>query len=504
MAANKIPAAANYSLRWSFLFCNFVIFSLSFMLGVATCGKNFYSYYENQPYLLAPIFLICMIAALAAFIPRKRNTRNLIIIPLLLFPSAFTFVFVLNNLFCLAAVFASFISILFFLPKKKPDRIFEFTSDCDILEVKINLRNRWSYTFASFTEVLLALTFALFIATFLSNYQSKYWNAQLYPIEVDREITFDESAVPGGNVTAALWYGDDTLLVADFFEVDGKPSPCEEAGLEKGDIVTEIDSTPALKSSFITDTPTGDKITLTVLRPDEKGENYEKLRFIVQPEYSPEDDAYRIGMSYYPYASLGATIQTLSFAFPETKTFAATAHSSDGKFEEAGDISAVLLDATVTGRDKDGLTVNEGIVCGKITLSNNFGNFGTLGALSGEAIPIAKKSELRRGRATLLSSFEGGEVKAYNVYINGTYRIDGRDVMTIIIEDERILSAGGVARGMSGSPVIQNGKIIGALSNTDSNGRKAYATFAQDMVAFCSDVEDEEIEEESSTEGAEE
>ena len=99
----------------------------------------------------------------------------------------------------------------------------------------------------------------------------------------------------------------------------------------------------------------------------------------------------------------------------------------------------------------------------------------------GEAMPIAKKSELRPGRATLLSGFTGGEIEEYSILITGTYRIDQRDVFCLVVTDKRLLDAGGITRGMSGTPVIQNGKIIGALSNACSDGKCAYATFASDM-----------------------
>ena len=176
-----------------------------------------------------------------------------------------------------------------------------------------------------------------------------------------------------------------------------------------------------------------------------------------------------------------SSVQTMTFADPVTKAFAATAHSSEEIYNNIDSLKGIVFSARATGRDEDGLTAVTELPIGETLRTDNYGAYGILTNVTGKAIPLSQKSEFTLGPATLLSAFEGNGVKEYDIFITGTYRIDSRDVLCFIVTDSRIIDKGGITRGMSGSPVIQKGKLIGALSNMDGGGRSGYATFARDM-----------------------
>lgn len=457
-------------------------------IGLYLSATYFYPFYKTEPYLLLPVFVLCALSALCISLPALGRRSKVRFTLSMLFPFAFCFSAVTNAVVSVWITVIAAASALLYLPKKRKYEFIDFAPSGEMLITKRRADRTLRHTYIFATNVLMLLFLILSVFTLCIKSPSRIWQAHLFPIDLSEKPLPGDCAVPSGNVTATLWYGDDILLVAGFFDIGSAPSPCEEAGIKEGDIVTEINGESALSSSFIINGATESPAVLTVLRANDDGESFETLSFTITPLYSEDDGVYRIGMTYYSGASLGASVQTLSFYYPDTGLFAATAHSSDPLLDNVYNLSGALSLSTVTGRDEDGLTVEGGDIIGEVAFTNDYGAFGTLSEASGEALPIAKKSEIRRGRAAMLSSFEGGEVKEYDVYITGTYRIDGRDVITLLAEDERIVNFGGVTRGMSGSPIIQNGMLIGALSNMDAGGYSAYATFAYDMASVLTDM----------------
>jgi stage IV sporulation protein B len=84
------------------------------------------------------------------------------------------------------------------------------------------------------------------------------------------------------------------------------------------------------------------------------------------------------------------------------------------------------------------------------------------------ALPVAGFSEIKTGPATILSNVSGSEVKEYKVEITRIYsgaESVGRSMMISVKDDDLIAQTGGIVQGMSGSPIIQNGKIIGAVTH---------------------------------------
>jgi len=99
---------------------------------------------------------------------------------------------------------------------------------------------------------------------------------------------------------------------------------------------------------------------------------------------------------------------------------------------------------------------------------------GIFGILNGEAfemqrepIPVAREEEIRLGPATILANVCGTEVREYDVEITRIYRSadSGKSLMLLVTDPELLEITGGIVKGMSGSPIIQNGKLIGAVTH---------------------------------------
>ena len=125
---------------------------------------------------------------------------------------------------------------------------------------------------------------------------------------------------------------------------------------------------------------------------------------------------------------------------------------------------------------------------GEISLNNAYGIFGTMNNKTSlnDAIPMAFKQDISLGKATILTTIDGTSPKEYSIEIE---KIDynsneSSKNMVIHITDEELLSkTGGIVQGMSGSPIMQNGKLIGAVTHVFVNDpTKGYGIFCENMI----------------------
>ncbi len=460
------------------MFLNLLSLLSPALISMAATMKSFHSFYENEPFFTVLLGIVSGLITFFAVIPVKPYLR--------LFFSLFGLCMVAcgmyNFIFFVIMLALSFIFALL-LPKRLVKRRLLFTPDNDFFVITYRPLSRKRSYFAHLSTTLLVVMPILLLFSSLYSSHSMLWNVRAFPISLDCDVPYKAQAVPSGMITCAVAYDDTAIIIDSFSAVETptgpSPSPAQTAGIKQGDLIIKINGQRAKESDFITKGPDGSPAEFEILRFKEG--TFDKIKLKVTPLYSVPDEKYMIGIYYYNSTIPGIyhTVQTVSFFYPDTGYFAATAHASE--MPDAGSYIELLKTAENIGRDETGLTAAEGEIIGEILLSNRYGSFGIWQKAEGEALPLAKKSEVRLGRAKLLSSFEATDPEEYEVYVTGTYRIDGRDVICLIAPDERIIAFGGIARGMSGSPIIQNGKIIGALSNTDKDGYHAYATFASDM-----------------------
>lgn len=197
-----------------------------------------------------------------------------------------------------------------------------------------------------------------------------------------------------------------------------------------------------------------------------------------------------------------AGVGTATFYEPSSKRFASLGHGIvDCDTEELVEIaSGEIVNANILSIIK-GTEGNPGRIQGSIEgrptigtiyKNTNYGIYGSLNNLSAldlktnKILPVALKSEISLGKATLISTVENEAPREYEIEIEKIYSnntIDNKSMVIRITDEELISKTGGIVQGMSGSPIIQNGKLIGALTHVMVNDLKlGYAVFAEIMV----------------------
>ncbi len=187
---------------------------------------------------------------------------------------------------------------------------------------------------------------------------------------------------------------------------------------------------------------------------------------------------------------------TLTFVDPETQLFGAVGHGiSDVDTEELLPIHTGVLtkakirqlvkgEAGAPGEVEGSLT---GEICGKITRNTDHGIYGiaTEEVQTHGSYPIALKDQVENGNAVILSDMIGDTVESYAVKVEKSSGIPTfNNGMVVTVTDERLLDVtGGIIQGMSGCPIIQNGKMIGAVTHVFvKEPTKGYGVYIEDML----------------------
>lgn len=128
--------------------------------------------------------------------------------------------------------------------------------------------------------------------------------------------------------------------------------------------------------------------------------------------------------------------------------------------------------------------------CGALYANTDCGIFGRLSpqdaeTLGGKSYPIAKKDEIRPGQATILAAVSGNETKEYTIEIEKVYPASdtARNLLLRVTDEELLAQTGGVVQGMSGSAIVQNGRLVGAVTHVllDDPSR-GYGIFIENML----------------------
>lgn len=218
----------------------------------------------------------------------------------------------------------------------------------------------------------------------------------------------------------------------------------------------------------------------------------------VTPVKSAGDGRYHIGLWVRDST---AGIGTLTYYDPATKSFGALGHGitdidtgtlmpvESGEILESN-ILGVRKGATGTPGELKGVFV-EDTRLGIIDKNCDFGIYGKLdarilGRITGSLYPVGVRSDVREGPATILSNIDGKNISEFNIDIQKVSRQNpnGSKGMIIKITDTRLLNAtGGIVQGMSGSPIIQAGRIVGAVTHVLVNDpTRGYGIFIENML----------------------
>ena len=297
---------------------------------------------------------------------------------------------------------------------------------------------------------------------------------------------------PGGQPVGISIYTDGVLVVGtgSFISDSGqKADPAKDAGIIPGDVILSVNGSEVATSKDLQNELSRSKGSC-VLKIDRNGK---RLEISVVP-YISEDGSPRIG-AWVRDSTVG--IGTLSFYDPDTRTAAALGQavvdSDTGSLLKVKDGKLVLAEIIGVSIGRQGVpgelrgTFGDfSPVIGQINTNTELGIFGSLseeafGFLEGNSIETAFPDEVHIGDAVLISCADG-QTKEYSCRIIKTGRQNEPQPKGLVIEitDETLLAlTGGIVQGMSGSPVIQDGRLVGVITHVFVNEpRRGYGAYA--------------------------
>ena len=297
--------------------------------------------------------------------------------------------------------------------------------------------------------------------------------------------------VPVGHTIGIKLFAEGVVVIG-LAEVDsqtGKATPGADCGLQVGDVIEEANGREVESSEqFAAILQCGGTVDLAVNR---EGED---LNLAAEPVLGP-DGTYRLG-AWIRDSMAG--IGTVTFYDPETGAFGALGHgitdSDTGLLMPLGDGS--VMNAQVKAV-KQGTAGEPGELKGSFDLTRDMGTlrantaqgvFGTMEAWDfveeQTAVPVASRDQVHTGAATILSNVSGDTVDEYTIEVVRV--LDGGTSQDLLLEitDQRLLEAtGGIVQGMSGSPILQDGRLIGAVTHVMvNNPERGYGIFIENML----------------------
>ena len=291
--------------------------------------------------------------------------------------------------------------------------------------------------------------------------------------------------VPVGEVVG-LSLSEGTVTVAAFHESHG--AAAREAGIQIGDEILSVDGAAVDSVGDLYDAlkRSGGTVTLRLRRSGRDR----------QVKLSPTATAEgpRLGV----YVREGVTgIGTVTYYDPDRGTFGCLGHGiSDSRGALAPMRSGWVYDAAVESvkRGRAGEpgqlkgAVEARTPTGRLSANTAFGVFGSGVKWNGEALPAAEPGQVREGPAQILSNVSGEEIALYDVEIlkcrpDG----EGRDLVLRVTDPELLSATGGIVAGMSGSPIIQDGRLVGAVTHVLVNDpTRGYGIFIENMLDAAS------------------
>lgn len=310
--------------------------------------------------------------------------------------------------------------------------------------------------------------------------------------------------VPSGEIFGVKIHADGVMVVGmDAVATEnGSISPAKEAGVKIGDIIhavngKEVHSADALNKAFKNGSDTA---KLTILRNGKQNE------ITLNLVYSKENKEKKAGLWVRDST---AGVGTLTFYEPETGVFGGLGHAICDS--DTGTImplrSGKAIETKVSGCYKGGPGIT-GELCGvfqKRTIGELYANLpnGVYGKLKKcnskqDVLPVATKKEVKLGKAQIISTVDETGPHYYDVEITKIYPNsdeNGKNMILEIKDDALIAKTGGIVQGMSGSPILQNGMLVGAVTHVFvNNARQGYGVFAENMLRQAKSFEAEALE----------
>ena len=345
---------------------------------------------------------------------------------------------------------------------------------------------------------ILKKTLLLFVLIFLYIFAlTRNYIPETIAVKGEEIKISDIQVIPVGEIVGIKLYTSGVLVVGTS-GIEGKDGiiykPFENTGIQEGDSIIAINNNivnntnELIKSINLCD---GEKIEITYKR------KAEEKKCEIMPIMG-KDEKYKIGLWVRDSA---AGVGTVSFYSEETQTFAALGHAitdidtGDIIQTSSGEIDDVNIVSIVKGMEEEPGKI-QGVIKGNSTIGNIYKNteYGIYGVIKNQnnlqieyskKMNVAPRQEIALGEATILSNVSG-KLKEYKIEIEKTYlnnNYDNKSMLIKVTDPELLNQTGGIIQGMSGSPIIQNGKFCGAVTHVFvNNPTKGYAVFADLMV----------------------
>ncbi len=325
----------------------------------------------------------------------------------------------------------------------------------------------------------------------------------IIPISTAKVEIVDELQVAVLGIPFGMKIYTKGVLVSDITEVitvNGTENPAKKAGLRVGDYILSVNGKEVLTNEelgYIVENSNGEKMRFEVIRGNKK------VWFSLCAVKSKDTDDYKIGV-WVKDSSAG--IGTLTFYSPSTNLICGLGHGV------CDDDSKKLL------------KINKGEIVSAQIISVEKGKLGTPGQLKGRfnyetlgdiclnceqgiysnfdgnlkftnLTEIALKQEIKEGKAEIFCTIDGNTPKYYSCEIeirNSNYNSLTQNMLITVTDKELLEKTGGIVQGMSGSPIIQNGKLVGAVTHVLlDDSTKGYGIFAENMLETAQSVAEE-------------
>jgi stage IV sporulation protein B len=306
--------------------------------------------------------------------------------------------------------------------------------------------------------------------------------------------------IPGGQSIGVLMHPQGIIVVDSSAVTDQaghKNSPAFDAGLKPGDVIVKIDSVPVKSEDEVREmVARAGAAGLPLLVEYKRGDEVRTSK--IEPVYCSETMRYRIGLLIKDVA---AGVGTMTFYEPKSKVYGALGHvitdSETARPVEIADgkIVGTVVQGIHRGKrgqpgEKIGMFSNDDQIAGGITKNTSLGIFGHLqqapGAADAEPVPVATSDQVHEGPAEILTVLKGDQVESFAIEItrlSPSARADGKGMLIKVTDPRLIEETGGIIQGMSGSPIIQDGRLAGAVTHVLVNDpTRGFGTFAEWML----------------------
>ena len=288
----------------------------------------------------------------------------------------------------------------------------------------------------------------------------------LIPMNV---LAYSDYIIPGGE-TLGIEINSDGVMVIGFYQIDGKFNKGDPV-IKSGDYITEVNgirvNTVDELTEIVEDNVLEEKVEVTIKRNGK--EKTSELSLI------KDGEVYKTGL-YVKDSITG--IGTLSYIDPETKVFGALGHEIiEANTNSLVEIrSGIIFRNYITGIEKSASGVPGSknakfyydTVYGKILKNTNVGIYGLYEneMPDKELYEVGNPEEIKIGDASIYTVLDGENINEYSIEITKIDETsDIKNISFVINDPELIDKTGGVVQGMSGSPIVQNDKIIGAVTH---------------------------------------